>query len=144
MRFCWFLVLCVVFWKLQAFSRNFDNSALRKAFVNISAAILKGDRLVTLVMGGTSNDEIVFGQFETNHGFPHFVARLKNNCSTFRLKSSAIVSLESVESLEVFNNCTTVPATFSMRQQIFIYFRDGSFDEIAQMKSVSRTKTPII
>lgn len=78
-------MLIVIACKVKAFSRYFDSTALQKAFVNIAAAISKEDRLVTLFIGGTSVDEKVFDQFTASAPYPHVVARLEKNWTSFRL-----------------------------------------------------------
>lgn len=51
----------------------------------------------------------------------------------FRLESSAIVLLNSVSTLSTFNNRTILPASYSMKQQLFIYLPDGTFNKVAMM-----------
>lgn len=117
-----------------------NSSAMKKAFVDIVYAVSKQSHLLSIVRGSN----ITYFDVSTAYASkPHNVVTFDEDSNDFRLNSSAIVSLDSIESLLIFNNHTVVPVTLAMSQQLIIYCQDATFDQIA-MTEFSNTETPIL
>lgn len=142
MRFYLVLVSFIAFCELETLSQDSRKRSLQEAFVDISKEIAKKNHLVSVVADSASQNKVNSVPFASTAHIPHVVARFKHD-QKFKLNSSAIVFLDSVASLEVFNNRTILPATFSMQQQIFIHCQKGTFNEVAQIES-SKASNPII
>lgn len=142
MKFYLFLLLIVVFCKLEIFSLDvLDNSdVLQMAFVNISKVLARQNNLLTVLVHAALKGNTSSGTFAYLPGIPHIVARFENESGKFNLNSNAIVFMDSVASLKTFNNRKLLPLTYSMEQQVIIHFQDGTFDEIAAIKA-SRLET---
>lgn len=131
MKFYSVFVIFVAFCKVESILRDHRSKVLQKAFVNIMEALRKQNYLMTVVVGEFFSDQIdaVSRAFTMDH--PHVVARF-NDTKKFNLNSSAIVLLDTTESVKMFNKRTIIPLTFSMQQQILILsrwnFRQSSED----------------
>lgn len=132
MKFILVLIEFMIICKVRALTREFGSDGLFKAFANISEVLAKQNHLITVVVDSASSDALDFVFFKATAGFPHVVSMFRKE-RWFRLKSSAIVLLASIKTLDMFNNSTILPSTFSMRQQLIIYSSDGTFDELARM-----------
>lgn len=99
-------VIFVTFFEVETFSRD----ALRKAFVEILAALAQRNQLVA-IPNGDKMDSLPFASFA---GIPHVVMRFKNGSESCELHSSVIVSLDSVASLNGFIKRSILPEIFSM------------------------------
>lgn len=133
----------VIFVFAKSFPRDFKYNALKKAYVNISLSLPKQNYLLSLVIGSNSSEKINSAIIASTTTTPHVVAKFDSKMEKFSLNSSAIVSLDSIESLEKFNQRTILPVTFSMKQQLIIYCRDGTYDQIDKIKT-SRIHRPIV
>lgn len=102
-------MIFVTFFEVETFSRD----ALRKAFVDILAALAQRNQLVAIPNGVPSDkmDSLPFACFA---GIPHVVMRFKNGSESCELHSSVIVSLDSVASLNGFIKRSILPEIFSM------------------------------
>lgn len=120
-----------MFFKVNSFPRSFQKSSLAKAFSSVSEFLVDRNHLVSLVtFGDVKIGEAEATVYAATAGIPHIVTRW-NKMEKFLLNSSAIVLLNSVGWLKVFNSHTDVPMTFSMSQQLFIYCKEATFDEIS-------------
>lgn len=122
---------------------NVKGQILHKAFKNIFKDNLEQDDTLTIVSTEKQKDKSDSKLFFLVSDIPRVVTRFKNETPKFELSSSAIMFLDSVASLEVFNNRTILSLTFSMSQQLFIYCQDGSFEKIEKMWTFRETK-PIV
>lgn len=127
------LAVFMFFCKSKAFSQIYELNVLEKAFFNISRALVGQDHLVTIVVGSALSDKMVHATFASTAGIPHAVVRLKNGSRMFHLNSSAIILLDTIQSLESFYNRAILPGTFLMSQQLVVYCRDGTADKIASI-----------
>lgn len=76
---------------------------------------------MTVAIGGISEGLVDETLLTSLAGIPHVVARVVNNWTDFTLNSSAVLSLDTIESLEVFNNQTLLSIIFGF-QQFFCHF----------------------
>lgn len=110
MKLVLFLVLFAGFFKVNSFPRFSKESALQKAFLNISRFLAEQNRLISVVVSDGLSDEQESVVFPLNAAVPHVVATFGNDSKVFRLNSSAIVLLDSVETLKAFNQRTVLPS----------------------------------
>lgn len=127
------MVLC----KVESIS--IDLKSMQTAFINISEA-LKQQNHVEIVVDSVFGKKTDFAPFASFAGIPHIVAKFDSKMREFQINSSAIVSLNSIESLESFNSRTSLHVTLSMSQQLIIHCQDATFEKIAMIKA----KIPII
>lgn len=116
----------VIFGEVENFLQTLKRDSLQKAFVNISKALGQKNRLVTVVVDNSSRNKTSMASFTSLAEIPHIVASFDPECKNFSLKSSAIVSLNTMASFEAFNKRTRLPSTFSMQQQLFIHIENGT------------------
>lgn len=136
----WFMIF-VTFCKVQTFSSDFKN--LKNAFIDIAEALSKQDRMVTIVFNTRLSDFTDAVKFGQKTGIPRSIVK-PYKAKNILLNSSAIVSLESVESVDAFNARTILSTTFSMRQQLFVHCRNGTFDKLTRLRNLSMTGTAIL
>lgn len=141
MNFLTLGVIFLYFCKFVTSTEDFKSNKLQKAFVKISETLSNQNRLVSLVLGTTDVSNSVLSS--SLAGIPHNVLRIDIKHGNFSLTGSAVVLLDSIESLAKFNELKILPATFPMAYQLFIYCRNGSHDEIARINT-SKRQTPII
>lgn len=142
MKFYSVFVTFVFFFVMESLSRELDKNLLQKVFVNISKMLSPRNQLVSIVFNNASV-KAAPAVFAVTVGVPHIVKKFYNKVGSFDLHTSAIVLLDSIESLNKFNQHTVLPSTFSLSHQLIIYCQDGTFDKI-KMIETSRRKTPII
>lgn len=126
-----FKVIFVVFAVSETFSQVSKNHALLKAFTDVAETLAYRNHLVTFVMENSSSVIANPASIASLANIPHLVVGFDNRSKNLTLNSSAIVSLESVESLKTFNQRIVIPRTFSNLKQLFIHCEGGTFDEIA-------------
>lgn len=106
-----FLVLC----KVTSFSRGLKYKALQTAFINISESLAQRNYLVAIIVvdsdSGNKSDSL---SFVSTIGIPHIITKFDIKKKSFRINSSAIVSLNTIASLETFHDCIILPATFTI------------------------------
>lgn len=136
------VMIFVTFYNLETFSRDFKN--LKNAFLNILETLSKQDRMLTIVIGSINSDFTDAVTFRSTASIPRVIVKSNGKSKQFTLNSSTIVSLESAESVDIFNSRTNLSVTFCLRQQLFIYCRDGTFDKFARLQRLSHTNTPIL
>lgn len=121
-------------------SRSFKRHAVREAFIDISKTLAQRNHQVTVVVDNSQNGLALIAPVAE---IPQIVERLQSLWRSLFLESSAIVSLRSVASLEVFNSQTDLPLTFPMSQQLFIYCENVAYDNVATIRAAKEV-IPII
>lgn len=91
-----------------------ETFALHEVFKSILRTLAQQNHLVTIFIGVRRSDKIDAAFLAAIVGHPHVVKNLTNPQKGIFLDSSAIVSLQSVASLEAFNVRTILPLHFSM------------------------------
>lgn len=123
-----------------AFSWDSNRIALKKAFKNITEALVRQNYQMTIVFQSTRTDLTPIMSFADT---PHVASRFTTKSGKFLLNSSAIVASDSVNFLKIFNERVDLSVNFLMTQQVFVYCQDGNFDEIASIPN-SRAAMPIV
>lgn len=111
MQFYLLLAIVVLFCQVETLSKN---GALQKAFVKISKVLSQQDNFVSIVVGSDESDITDSSPFLAIASTPHVVARFENGYKMLRIKSSAIVTMDSIATLEIFNARTILPVAYSM------------------------------
>lgn len=142
MKFFVVVVIFIAFCKIDSVLLV-PKLSLQKAFVNISKTLARRNHLVSIVSVGGPEDQGDLTSLVPFADKPHVVAKFDSESKKFQLNSSALVLLDSVESLAKFNKRVILPSTFSTSQQLFIYCQDGTFDKIAELNTW-RSKEPAI
>lgn len=139
MNFHLTLVFFVGFYKVEEILCNPKRNALKKAFSDITDSLMQKNRFVSVIMSDFSDNNIKSAITAATAGIPHvnFEKRFVNEMSPYELNSSAIVSLDSVASMKVFNNRTNLFDFFSMPQQLIIFCQDGTFKKIETIPAFS-------
>lgn len=140
MKFKLLFIIFLTFTQIRSLS-NCKNKRLKKSFEIMAKVFTQHNHVVTVVI--SKSDEINSYCFASIVAVPHVVTRFDSKKSEWTLNSSAIVLLDSVASLKTFNQLTVLPWTFALSQQIFIFFREGTYEELAKIPVV-RAKTPIV
>lgn len=144
MKFYLIFLFLFSFCELGVPVQDFKNQLLQKAFFKISKALTQQNHLLTVVIDSSLRSNIDSIPFAATAEIPHVIARLPENWNnSFTLNSSAIVSLDSIKSLKKFNALAKLHSTFTTRQQLFIYCKDGSVDQLAKIRNDVRSKKPL-
>lgn len=69
------------------------------------------NNVISVVLGTEFNDYFLLYSFVN---IPHIAARFNYESKKFQINSSAIVTLDSIKSLELFNKRTVLPLKFLM------------------------------
>lgn len=128
-----FCVIFVVSLKVEVFSEGFKNTALEKALLSIAKYLSQRNNFISIFASGSSeksNSSKNLNFFKFTEEIPHLISSFNFYANELTLNSSAILCLDSVESLKRFNKITILPDTFSTSQQIFVYC--GSQKKIAK------------
>lgn len=138
-----YLVVAIFCKVVEILSQDTKRNSLQKAFVDIAEFLATRNYLVAVVEGPAFSKASQLISLAITAGIPQAVTKLENEKELFWLDSSAIVLMTSVNSLKKFNDRTFLPASFSMQQQLFVYCRGGTFDEISRIETL-RNITPIV
>lgn len=105
-----FLVLFLV--NKQVLSGVAKKIVLRKAILGIAESLKRHNQFVTIV----SNKSEAFDSaaFLITADIPYIVTKLANNNYSLHLNSSAILSVDSLKSLELLNQRIVLPSTFKL------------------------------
>lgn len=133
-----FVILC----QEQCFSRGLRTSrGLQKAFSEIVQSLAAREHVVTIFNFKTESETSDSAPFASIAPIPHVAARIPNKLIQFKLSSSAIVSLESIDSLKTFRKAVYLSTFFSMSKQVFIHFQKGIFDDLKKLKRLVMSET---
>lgn len=113
MKFFSVFVIISSFCLVKTIARELKHNALKMAFKNIAESLANQNHWLTAVVDSDLSKEVYSDIIASIVAVPHVVARFNSKLEKFLLNSSAVVSLESVESLEDFNQHTILPSTFS-------------------------------
>lgn len=130
MNFLLIFIIIESFCAKKSLGRDFESSALQKVIFNLTQSLSQRKHLVSVIASSSPTDKT--NSAKLSGGIPHINLKktFDSKTQTYRLNSSAIVILDEVKSIRTFNEVTTLPFTFSLAQQLFIYCRDGTFDKI--------------
>lgn len=104
MKFYSFFALFLAFYEVETFSRGVASKALRNALVNISDHLAANNQSLTVaVVGNISHQTIESATFASTASIPHLAFKIEERFKECIFDSSAIVLLDSTESLQRFN-----------------------------------------
>lgn len=127
-----FVIFLVTFCSSFASPQAKNSNAILKAFVNIVEVLAKKNHLTSFV-GDLNSTEIVNpASIALFSGIPHVVSSFDRSMNKIELKSSAIVTLNSIETLKSFNKLVILPTTY-FELQLFVHCQDGTFNRIAKL-----------
>lgn len=130
MKFTPIFVSFVAVINAEVFLLESEVDGLQKAIVNISEVLAQRNYLVSVVVGDASKEKTNSASVAFLADIPHVLTRIyDDDDKPFQLKSSAIVLLDAVGSVEKFNNRAILPLDFST-MHLFIHIRDGTFDKV--------------
>lgn len=99
-----FLLCVAILWKeLDSFPQGLRKNALQKVFKSISEVLASQNHKVSVVGEFSPSDLIMMEAFAE---IPHVVVSLDYKKEVLAINSSAILFLNSIETLEFFNNQT--------------------------------------
>lgn len=96
---------------------NRVNRGLQKVFSDIAQNLMERQKMLTVFYFKALGESLESASFESIASIPHLVADITQSQEKeekFELETSAIVSLESVQSLNSFNERISFAPTFSM------------------------------
>lgn len=100
--------------KTEKMKQNLRPIALQEALKSIVEVLSDQNHLVSIVLSKQSSDNYNPVLFGLTSAIPHTVASIRKETGIIKISSSAILILHSVASLNMLNQLTTLPSTFSM------------------------------
>lgn len=107
LAFLIFLTLCKV--SLTRLPLGFKNTALEKAFVSITEALVRRNWLTSIFTKDNFSHSIHLASLASIADIPHVAVALVIEKMNFAVNSSAIIALNSVSNLEKFNIYLILP-----------------------------------
>lgn len=112
------LVLIIFAFHRQCASRFIMNShGIRTVVSDIVRSLARNKHVVTVFTSNEMSEAILFASASN---VPHITSRTPDEHFKFKLKTSAIISMDSIASLESFNNYVGLDLKFSLQQVVVV------------------------
>lgn len=133
----------ILFLSVTQSLRKSNEFLLRKAFSAIVKQFPSKNFYVSVVSENLLSEASKAAAFLTS-AKPHVTFLWnKNKSETFELNSTAIIILDSTDSLNAFNNHTTFPLNYAISEQLIFYLQNATADDLLEIL-ISKFETSII
>lgn len=140
MKFCSIFVIFSCFCGVKASSQGFGKNSLRKALAGIVVDLSERNRWLMLVAENFTSDASKAAMFATA-SIPHKSVKWnEKGRNMYEITTSTIVLLNTITSVQIFNEQVTTTSSFSTTHQLIIYFNDATVTDVLKMKEGSFMK----